>query len=166
MRNSCVPPWFQATGKLRFFWFHFHETRNLWTKIDREIEHFEWDPRFFYFTRVPHPWLFFDGKYFRGGNLDFFRFSLFCDVFSSFIFLGQNRVRFHSVSSQICHLFLSKNTRFWSIFVKKGGFRLSWAPAKSKEPPERRRHQGGQGPSWGTIFQKKMLSSHVITFCK
>ena len=71
---------------------------------------------FSYFTRVPHPWLLFDGKYFRGGNLDFFRFSLFCDVFSSFIFLGQNRVRFHSVSSQICHLFLCKNTSFWSIF--------------------------------------------------
>ena len=77
---------------------------------------------FSYFTRVPHPLLFFDGKYFRGGNLDFFRFSLFCDVFSSFIFLGQNCVRFHSVSSQICHLFLRKNTSFWSIFVKKGGF--------------------------------------------
>ena len=80
---------------------------------------------FSYFTRVPQPLVLFDGKYFRGGNLDFSRFSLFCDVFSSFIFLGQNRVQFHSVSSQICHLFLCKNTSFWSIFVKKGGFNRS-----------------------------------------
>ena len=80
---------------------------------------------FSYFTRVPQPLVLFDGKYFRGGNLDFSRFSLFCDVFSSFIFLGQNPVQFHSVSSQICHLFLCKNTSFWSIFVKKGGFKCA-----------------------------------------